>query len=349
MIGIYKITNKVNGKCYIGQSTHIEKRWTKHRNTATNPKYHEYNYPLYRAMRKYGLQNFSFEVLEECSVKDLNEKEKYYIFLYDSQLSHNGYNQDEGGTNVVHGKLTWDVVNEIKNKIKTTKLLLTEIAEEYDLHENTIQNINSGRTWRVDNEQYPIRAVPIKKISPPKTCKQKNDSPIKMVQKQVIRIPRDTVRKYYCSRCGQEIKTNSLYCTRCVPEVQRRAERPPRLELAKNIVDTSFEAVGRKHGVTGNTIKEWCKSYNIPYKINELKDWYYAETGTHPPAPKPAKEKFYTIRPVKQIHPQTKQVIQIFPTATDAVRHLGTGRGDHILEVCKGKRKTACGFHWEYA
>lgn len=177
MVGIYRITNKVNGKCYIGQSTHIEKRWTKHRNTATNPKYHEYNYPLYRAMRKYGLQNFSFEVLEECLVKDLNEKEKYYIFLYKSQLSQSGYNQDEGGTSVIHGKLTWDIVNEIKNKIKTTNLLLTEIAEEYDLHENTIQNINSGRTWRVDGEQYPIREVPIKKIAPPKTRKQKNDSP----------------------------------------------------------------------------------------------------------------------------------------------------------------------------
>lgn len=46
-VGIYKITNNINNKCYIGQSRNIEKRWRDH-------KYSNLDYPLYRAFRKYG-------------------------------------------------------------------------------------------------------------------------------------------------------------------------------------------------------------------------------------------------------------------------------------------------------
>lgn len=72
MIGIYKITNTVNNKKYIGQSVNITDRWREHRKRANNGT--EY---LYQAMRRYGIQNFIFEVVEECLIEDLNLKEKY--------------------------------------------------------------------------------------------------------------------------------------------------------------------------------------------------------------------------------------------------------------------------------
>jgi predicted GIY-YIG superfamily endonuclease len=52
MIGIYKIENLVNHKCYIGQAVDINRRWRKHRETYNEPKFPQYEYPLYRAMRK---------------------------------------------------------------------------------------------------------------------------------------------------------------------------------------------------------------------------------------------------------------------------------------------------------
>ena len=88
MIGIYKIINKINGKCYIGQSTQIEKRWSKHKNTSHNQTSKAYDYPLYRAFRKYGIENFSFEILEECSNLELNEKEKYWINYYNPEYNY---------------------------------------------------------------------------------------------------------------------------------------------------------------------------------------------------------------------------------------------------------------------
>lgn len=85
MIGIYKITNLCNGMVYIGQSNDIFRRWGEHKR-----KRKKQNTLLYKAMNEYGIENFSFEVLEECEVEELNQKEKYYINKYNSL--ENGYN-----------------------------------------------------------------------------------------------------------------------------------------------------------------------------------------------------------------------------------------------------------------
>ena len=58
MIGIYKITNISNNKCYIGQSVNIERRWMQHKETMNNPYIDAYNRELYNDMRVFGLDNF---------------------------------------------------------------------------------------------------------------------------------------------------------------------------------------------------------------------------------------------------------------------------------------------------
>lgn len=84
MIGIYKITNKINQKCYIGKSIDIEHRFKKHQTDALwiSDKNFKYNYPLYQAFRKYGIENFSFEILEECKEEELDTKEQFYYDLF---------------------------------------------------------------------------------------------------------------------------------------------------------------------------------------------------------------------------------------------------------------------------
>ena len=77
MIGIYKITNNLNGKSYIGLSKDIQKRAREHFNRAFNEKDKEYEKYLYRAIRKYGLENFSVIILEECKENELTEKEMF--------------------------------------------------------------------------------------------------------------------------------------------------------------------------------------------------------------------------------------------------------------------------------
>lgn len=98
--GIYKIENLVNGKVYIGQSNDIKKRWYSHKRDSSIETSKNYNYPLYKAFRKYGVDNFKFEIIEECLKEELNDKEIYYIQLYRSYINFedsNGYNQTLGG------------------------------------------------------------------------------------------------------------------------------------------------------------------------------------------------------------------------------------------------------------
>ena len=94
MIGIYKITNVLNNQCYIGQSTNIQIRWNQHLKTFKNNEYPHLK--IYQAFKNYGIENFSFEVIEQCTMNDLDEREKYWIKYYNSYNS--GYNMTPGGT-----------------------------------------------------------------------------------------------------------------------------------------------------------------------------------------------------------------------------------------------------------
>jgi hypothetical protein len=91
--GIYKITNVKTKECYIGQAVDIAARWKQHAKCGLGIDTPPAN-KLYKAIQEYGIWNFSWEVLEECSTKDLNEKEKYYIEAYKSKEY--GYNSISG-------------------------------------------------------------------------------------------------------------------------------------------------------------------------------------------------------------------------------------------------------------
>ena len=96
MIGVYKITNKTNEHCYIGQSIDIARRWKCHISNATVKNIPDYNYPLQKAFRKYGIENFTFEVLKLCKKSELLEWETYF---YDKFRPH--YNQIRPNENPV--------------------------------------------------------------------------------------------------------------------------------------------------------------------------------------------------------------------------------------------------------
>ena len=81
--GIYKITNLVNGKIYIGASKDIEKRWGAHRNGHSD---------LAKEFQTFGLDNFKFEILLECPEDMLCQWERDMICLYDADDPEKGYN-----------------------------------------------------------------------------------------------------------------------------------------------------------------------------------------------------------------------------------------------------------------
>lgn len=96
MCGIYKITNTVNGKVYIGQALDIKDRWARHKRANDNCAIH-------LAFQKYGIEHFSFEVLEECDPELLDDREKFWIEEYHSYGQ--GYNMHPGGKGGVPRKV----------------------------------------------------------------------------------------------------------------------------------------------------------------------------------------------------------------------------------------------------
>lgn len=161
---IYCYTNKINGHKYIGQTNNLARRKKQHIQDSIHcHKGHEVSYelPFHRAIRKYGIDNFDFEILEEIDTEDwekVNELESKYINKMKTIIP-NGYNlQARGQANKGKNKssISDEVSNEIIEKLKN-KIPIKEIAEEYNLSRSYISDINNGRCLRRENEKYPLQ------------------------------------------------------------------------------------------------------------------------------------------------------------------------------------------------
>lgn len=157
MIGIYKITNIKNNKIYIGKSTDIKRRWKEHIRHSKD-EHKRKKCPLHMAINKYGKDLFKFEVIEECKVDVLDEREMYYIKLFDSKNKKKGYNITNGGDGgpIMYGSLNPNsVLSEddvvyirecYKNgvyKMDCYKVLL----EKNGINYNTFSSIWHGRSY----------------------------------------------------------------------------------------------------------------------------------------------------------------------------------------------------------
>lgn len=91
-VGIYKITNKENGMCYIGQSVNLADRLRAHIKAGLG--IDSSNNKLYTAMKQYKVENFTYEIIEECKREELNEKERMWIKYFQSERW--GYNMTKG-------------------------------------------------------------------------------------------------------------------------------------------------------------------------------------------------------------------------------------------------------------
>lgn len=93
--GIYCITNKINNKKYIGQSNSVFTRWSEHANIAFNNDSKRKSL-IHKAIKKYGLESFTFEILELCELEKLNDLEIFYIKLF-KEKGFTLYNLTDGG------------------------------------------------------------------------------------------------------------------------------------------------------------------------------------------------------------------------------------------------------------
>lgn len=138
---IYKIVNKINGKVYIGKTIYTTAyRWNQHISAATSDKEKDdYNYLLHKAIRKYGVDNFTVEVIEEVEDETkLSSREIYWINYYNSCIleeDSNGYNMTYGGEGV--SKINKQKIYQLWN----SGFGSLEIAKQTGHHSTSVKNI----------------------------------------------------------------------------------------------------------------------------------------------------------------------------------------------------------------
>lgn len=141
--GVYKITNKINGKIYVGKSKDVENRWKQHQRLSEDSL-------LHIAMRKYGIKNFEFELLEACPISELDKKEMEYIRRLNTFVGRGhrsdawGYNLTlggDGGSTIMVDEIGICVfykeglsVDEIAERYEVSNSVILRILEKYQVH-----------------------------------------------------------------------------------------------------------------------------------------------------------------------------------------------------------------------
>lgn len=157
---IYKITNTLNDKVYIGQTIKtVQKRFTQHKNNSNKEYFSQI--VLYKAFNKYGIENFICEEIEEVPNNKLDEREKYWIEYYDSYF--NGYNSTLGGRTTQ--LYNWDT-DDIIEKYMILKSARA-VAKEIGCDHSTID--------RILNENGVKRFTPSQQQSKPLYFKKKDE------------------------------------------------------------------------------------------------------------------------------------------------------------------------------
>lgn len=164
---IYKITNLINQKAYIGKTTNsIEKRWKEHQRESQRGRAE--NRPLYKALNKYGVDNFIIELVEEVDVKELSEREIYWIGYYHTYTD--GYNATLGGD----GKILYDydliaelllqdkTYTEVSQIVGCCVEVVSFVAKKYNIEYNPRNTFveNSKQVAQYDKKGNYIQSFP---------------------------------------------------------------------------------------------------------------------------------------------------------------------------------------------
>lgn len=151
---IYIIRNTINSKVYIGQTkVSLKLRFQNHLSAARNGK----DYVIGKAIRKYGEENFYIELLEECTIEELNERERYWISYFNSTDNKFGYNISIGG-NVIRTTKKLDsnlIINMFNSGIpayKIAKILHTGVPNITNLlkESNIIYGLGLQKTDKLE-------------------------------------------------------------------------------------------------------------------------------------------------------------------------------------------------------
>ena len=279
MIGIYKITNKINGKMYVGQSHNIFERWYRYEQCH---RLKRYDYAIYRAFEKYGFENFEFSIIEETTPELLDEREKYWIqqlHTYVKDPLCNGYNMTiggEGNTSIDieqvialwhQGKSIIEIANETGHDRSAVRKYLIDCP---DYSEDEARSRGNRTMWegRGENvEQYTLSGEYIDTFANLADAERHTGVSSKNIW--------SVVSKNSLSAGGYQWKYASDN-TEAVDVTKRiKIQKQPVTRINKDGTTTTYESAAeasRQTGITAGQIRKVCQGKGLTaggYK------WYY--------------------------------------------------------------------------
>lgn len=146
---------------------------------------------------------------------------------------------------------------------------------------------------------------------------------------------------HYCVDCGKEISKDAIRCIQC--DGIFRTKPPPvnkdTLEQLLQVHQGNFAVVAKLFNVADNTVRKWCKKYELPSNSSAYKE---------KKPPKITKPKSDQYKPCYMIDKKTDEILMEFSSRTAAEKYLNIPRAsDHIGKVCNGKRVSAYGYKWK--
>lgn len=199
-IGIYKIENKQSHKCYIGQSINIEKRWAEHKRAALNNYDDTY---IHRALRKYGVDNFIFKIVELCDKEELNKKEIEWINKLDT--FQNGYNCTTGGyycitKNQGENHSNAKITNQDVYNIREQRLKGKTRKDVYQQFKNKLSKTGFQHIW--EGDRFTNIHMDVYKNNPVIRKPQLSDSQVKQLRQDARKgmSKKELIAKYKIDR-----------------------------------------------------------------------------------------------------------------------------------------------------
>lgn len=307
--GIYKITNKLNNKIYIGQSKWIKTRLTEHRNDLRNNKHQ--NQHLQNAWNKYKGENFKFEILEECSIDELDDKEIYWIKYYDSCNRSMGYNIESGGF------LNKEVTTETRKKLSDINKLNGLKGEQCHSAKYTNEQILNAKKLICDN----IDLLEISKTT-------------SITMRDIHRIKNLETWKSVGKNYNEKLKSMKFESYRLVGEIIKFDKLMNKICTYNNLEEASIDNSVKKYAIQCSYLFYRITSNNYIF----LKKDEYLEENILKKKCELIDNGIYMI---KEINSQG-DTIKYYNSASECARELKLDSSS-ILKVCNGKVKQTKG------
>lgn len=334
--GIYKITNTVNNKVYIGQSIDIYARWKAHKKAYRSTTNSAYHLPLYCAFREYGEENFVFDIIERCQRNELNDEERRFIEQYQSDNPDYGYNDSHRDYRFP----TREKIATIRDLLKNSGLFMDEIAIICNQSNSTVRKINEGTSYHQDEISYPIRSLEDKEL-------------IHRMRYKQCRPPIEFRQHHSASESYEEYKN---LCRRKNAEGEKVPiifDEDIDIDFIDELLSNPLPDIADKYGYKDVTrIQNHLKTVGLPHKLADLQIYYEQQTGrphkTSMSERKRSRGKIPRIsRPVAQYDGNTRKLVNVFLTQSQAAKAIGVPASNVMNAVAEnGRIKKCSGYFW---